>query len=112
MVSHTWGCLDVTYTHVSATNDYSPNVMTSEFNNQKRYNYRTLSPRSGRIVCPNKIETPRPQKVGRSVTVEHYDTLVFLVSIVCDTTSMISPTSLAFSLRMLGSGSFLIISHC
>jgi hypothetical protein len=76
---------------------------------QKHFNHVTLSPKIGRIVRPTKIVTLRPQKVGRSVTVEHYETLVFLVSIVCDIMSLIS---LAFSSWMLGSGRFLIIYHC
>jgi hypothetical protein len=42
---------------------------------QKRFDHVTLSPKSGRIVRPTKIVTLRPQKVGRSVTVEHYDPL-------------------------------------
>ncbi len=42
---------------------------------QKRFDHVTLSPKSGRIVRPSKIVTLRPQKVGRSVTVEHYDPL-------------------------------------
>ncbi len=46
------------------------NLMT-----QKRFNHVTLSPKSGRIVRPTNIVTLRPQKVGRSVTVEHYDPL-------------------------------------
>jgi hypothetical protein len=74
---------------------------------QKRSDHVTLSPKSGGIVRPLKIMTLQPQKVDRSVTVEHYDPLVFLFSIVCDITFLISPTSLAFSSRMLGSGSFL-----
>jgi hypothetical protein len=40
---------------------------------QKRFDHVTLSPKSGRIVRPTKIVTLQPQKVGRSVTVEHYD---------------------------------------
>jgi hypothetical protein len=39
--------------------------------NQKRSDHVTLSPKSGQIVRPTKIVTPRPQKIGRSVTVEH-----------------------------------------
>jgi hypothetical protein len=42
---------------------------------QKCFDHMTLSHKSGRIVCPTKIVTLRPQKVGRSVTVEHYDPL-------------------------------------
>jgi hypothetical protein len=80
--------------------------MTSELMTLKRSDHVTLSPKSGRIVRPTKIVTKQPQNVGRSVTVEHYDPLVFLVSIVCDIISLISPTSLAFSSRMLGSGCF------
>ncbi len=37
----------------------------------------TLSPKSGWIVHPTKIVTLWPQKVGRSVTAEHYNPLVF-----------------------------------
>jgi hypothetical protein len=48
------------------------NLMT-----QKRFDHVTLSPKSGRIVRPTKIVTLRPQKVGRSVTLEHYDPMVF-----------------------------------
>jgi hypothetical protein len=69
----------------------------------------TLSPKSGRIVRPTKIVTLRPQKVGRSVTAEHYDPVVFLVSTVCDIMSQIPPTSLAFSSLVLASGCF---SNC
>ncbi len=58
------GCFDVSSTHGSTTYDSNPNVLT-------------LSPKSGRIVHPTKIVTLRPQKVGRSVTVEHYHPLVF-----------------------------------
>ncbi len=105
-------CLDVTSTYVSTTYDYDPNITTANLMTQKCSGHVTLSPKSGRIVCPTKIVTLRPQKVGRSVTVEHYDPLVFLVSIVCDITSLISPASLAFSPQMLGSVRFLIISHC
>jgi hypothetical protein len=67
------------------------------------------SPKSGRIVRPTKIVTLRPQKVGRSVTAEHYDPVLFLVSTVCDITSQIPTTSLAFPLPMLASGRF---SNC
>jgi hypothetical protein len=51
----------------------------------------TLGPKSGQVVCQTKIVTLRPQKVGHSVTVEHSDPLVILVSIVCDTASPMSP---------------------
>ena len=80
------------------------NLMT-----QQRFDHVTLSPKSGRIVCPTKIVTLRPQKVGRSVTAEHFDPVVFLVSTVCDITSQIPPTSIAFSSPMLASGRF---SNC
>jgi hypothetical protein len=39
---------------------------------QKCFNHMTLSPKSGRIVHLTKILTLRPQKVGRSVTIEYY----------------------------------------
>jgi hypothetical protein len=42
---------------------------------QKRFDHMTLSPKSEQIVRPTKIVTLRPQKVGHSVTVEHYDPL-------------------------------------
>jgi hypothetical protein len=76
---------------------------------QKRFDHVTLSPENGQIVRPTKIVTLQPQKVGRSVTAAHYDPVVFLVSTVCDITSQIPPTSLAFSSLMLGSGCF---SNC
>jgi hypothetical protein len=75
----------------------------------KRFDHVTLSPKSGRIVRPTKIVTLRPQKVGRSVTGEHYDPVVCLVSTVCDIMSQIPPTSLAFPSPMLASGCF---SNC
>jgi hypothetical protein len=80
------------------------NLMT-----QKRFDHVTLSPKSGRIVRPTKIVTLQPQKVGCSVTAEHYDPVVFLVSTSCDITSQIPPTSLAFPSPMLASGHF---SNC
>jgi hypothetical protein len=92
---------------MTTTQTLRPQKLTT----QKRSDHVTLSPKSGRIVRPLKIVTLQPQKVGRSVTVEHYDQLVFLVSIVCDITSLISSTSLAFSSWMSVSGSFLIISR-
>ncbi len=76
---------------------------------QKRFDHLTLSPKSGQIVRPTKIVTLRPQKVGCSVTAEHYDPVVFLVSTVCDITFQIPPTSLAFPSPMLASGRF---SNC
>ncbi len=76
---------------------------------QKHSDHMTLIPKSWRIVCPTKIVTLRLRKVGHTVTVELYNPLVFFVSIVCDITSLISPTSLAFSSWMLGSGCFVII---
>ncbi len=54
---------------------------------QKRFDHVTLSPKSGRIVCPTKIVILQPQKVGRSVTAAHYGPVVFLVLTVCDITS-------------------------
>jgi hypothetical protein len=66
----------------------------------------TLSPKNGQIVRPTKIVTLQPQKVGCSVTAEHYDPVVFLVSTVCDIMSQIPPTSLAFPSLMLASGHF------
>jgi hypothetical protein len=50
---------------------FRPQNLTTE----KRFNHMTLSLKSGRIVRPTKIVTLRPQKVGHSVTVEHYDPL-------------------------------------
>ena len=76
---------------------------------QKHFDHVTLSPKSGRIVRPTKIVTLRPQKEGCSVTAEHYDPVVFLVSTVCDIMSQIPPTSLAFPSPMLASGRF---SNC
>jgi hypothetical protein len=87
-------------------------IQAQNLTTQKRSVQVTLGPKSGRNVRPTKIVTLRPQKVGRSVTVEYYDPLIFLVLIVCDITSLISPTSLAFSSWMLGSGRLLIISDC
>jgi hypothetical protein len=71
-------------------------IRAQNLTTQKRSAQVTLGPKSGRNVRPTKILTLRPQKVGRGVTVEHYDPLIFLALIVCDITSLISPTSLAF----------------
>jgi hypothetical protein len=65
---------------ITPTQTLGPQNLTT----QKRLDHVTLSPKSGRIVRPTKIVTLRPQKVGRSVTAEHYDPVVFLVSTVCD----------------------------
>jgi hypothetical protein len=69
---------------------------------QKHSDHVTLSPKSGWIVRPTEILTLRPQKVGCSVTVEHYIPLVFLVLTVCDTASPILPCFSPFSPLMLG----------
>ncbi len=76
---------------------------------QKRFDHVTLSPKSGRIVRPTKIVTLWLQKVGRSVTAEHYDPVVILVSTVYDITSQIPPTYLAFPSLMLA---FWRFSNC
>jgi hypothetical protein len=68
-------------THVSTTYDHDPNVTSSEFNDPKTFRPSNIKSRKW-TDCPSN--TLRPQKVGRSVTVEHYDPLVFLVSIFCD----------------------------
>jgi hypothetical protein len=70
---------------ITPTQTLGPQNLTT----QKRFNHVTLSPKSGRIVRPTEIVTLRPQKVGRSVTAEHYDPVVFLVSTVCDIKSQI-----------------------
>jgi hypothetical protein len=87
----------------------TPTLIPQNLTNQKRFDHVTISPKSGRIVHPTKNVTLRPQKVGRSVTAEHYNPVVFLVSTVCNITSQISPTSLAFPSPMLASGNF---SNC
>ncbi len=51
----------------------------------------TPRPKCGRIICPPEIVTLLPQKVGRSVTVEHSIPLVLLAPTVCDTVSPIPP---------------------
>ncbi len=56
---------------ITPTQTLGPQNLTA----QKRFDHVTLSPKSGRIVRPTKIVTLRPQKVGRSVTGEHYDPL-------------------------------------
>ncbi len=84
-------------------------LLPQNLTTQKRFVHVTLSAISGRIVHPTKIVTLRPHKVGRSVTAEHYNPAVFLVSTVCDITSQIPPTSLAFPSPVLASGRF---SNC
>ncbi len=73
---------------------------------QKHSDHVTLSPKSGWIVRPTEILTLRPQKVGCSVTVEHYIPLVFLVLTVCDTAYPISPRLSPFSPLMWALGVF------
>ncbi len=103
---HTLECLDVTPTQVSTTYDCDPNVMTSEFNDPKTF-------RPSDIKSQNWADCPSNQNCDTTTTksrcggtVEHYNPLEFLVSIVCDITTLISPTSLAFSSQMLGSGRY------
>ncbi len=56
---------------MSTTQSLRPQNVTTQI----RPDHVTLSPKSGRIVRPTKIV--QPQKIGGSVTVEHYDPLLF-----------------------------------
>jgi hypothetical protein len=105
-------CLDVHPPTLWPLMTLTQTLKPQNFTTQKRFDHVTLSPKCERIVCPTKYVTLRPQKVSCSVTAEHYDPVVFLVSTVCDIMSQIPPTSLAFSSLMLASGRFLIVQHC
>ncbi len=91
-------------THVLTTYNYNTNLGTSEGFDSKRTNLMTLRPNSGQIVSPSEIVTLQPQKVGRSVTVEHCVPLTFLVPTVCHTAFPIPPRFSRFSPWTLGFG--------
>jgi hypothetical protein len=74
---------------------------------QKRSDHVVLRPKSGWIVHPLQ-----PQKVCRSVTVEHCIPLIFLDPIVCDTASLIPPHSLALLLGPWALSTFFPLFAC
>ncbi len=72
------GCLDIMSTHASSTYDYDPNVNTSEFNNPKTFRPCDIKSQKWTDCLSNQnCDTKTPKKVGRSVTAEHYDPVVF-----------------------------------
>ncbi len=81
-----WRYLDCTSTHVSTTYDYDPKVTTSECNDPKTFRPRDPKSQKWTDYPSNENCDTATQKVGSSVTDEHYeyDPLVFLVSIVGD----------------------------